>query len=73
MNKVKEIQFSINQLKQENDTRMDFINYNYHKIDVDSQVKCTCETIYLTQSRFELLLLIIEAQQEQINNLLKDK
>jgi len=56
------------QLKQENETRVEFKQKNYHRQKYHN-VKTTYSVIYGTQTRFELLLKIVQQQQKQIERL----
>ena len=63
--KKRNIQSLINQLKQENHEKKEFIKNNVRRLKY-KPVQCSYNSINTTQSRFELLLTIIEKQQEQL-------
>jgi hypothetical protein len=62
------LQTLIGQFRQQNETRREFVKNNNHRLQY-SQVKTQYISIHTTQSRFELLLKIIEAQQKVIISL----
>tara|TARA_B100001093_G_scaffold514208_1_gene587732 strand:+ start:950 stop:1216 length:267 start_codon:yes stop_codon:yes gene_type:complete len=66
---VDELQTLIEQLKQKNLQRSEFVRNNNHRLQYD-EVKRQYISIYVTQGRFELLFKIIEAQQKMINSLI---
>jgi len=63
-----DIRLLMEQLKRENEERVEFKEKNLHRTKYQ-QVKNTYSVIYGTQSRFELLFKIIEAQQKIITTL----
>lgn len=62
------IQTLIKQLKQENHNRSEFVKNNNHRLQY-TEVKRQYCSILATQSRFELLIQIIEAQQKIIKSI----
>lgn len=67
---IGEIQTLIDQLKQANHQRSEFVKNNNHRLQYDA-VKRQYTSIHVTQGRFEVLFKIIEAQQKIITSRIK--